>query len=96
MTRLALQHTYPQWEPPEDDPCAPEEEFRQVQHGAMRIVKNRRRARLLKRRGVPVWPISLYVGGPTYWLWFVDHPRLLADVRQRGAVNEPDYSPLED
>lgn len=67
MTRPALVHTYPQWEPPEDDPSAPPEEWHNVQRGLMRIVRNRRRARLLERRGVPLW-----THGPKCWLWFVE------------------------
>lgn len=67
MTRPALQHTYPQWEPPEDDPSAPEDEWRETQYGRMRIVRNRRRVRLLKRRGVPMWLIC------GTWCWFVEH-----------------------
>ena len=66
MTRAPLQHTYPQWEPPEDDPCAPEEEWRETQRGRMRIVRNHKRVRLLKRRGVPMWLIC------GVWCWFVD------------------------
>lgn len=67
MTRQALMHTYPQWEPPEDDPSAPVEEYRQVQHGRMRIVRNRKRARVLAKRGVPLWRSE------NAWLWFVEH-----------------------
>lgn len=66
MTRAPLQHTYPQWEPPEDDPSAPAEEWRETQRGRMRIVRNRKRVRLLKRRGVPMWLIC------GVWCWFVE------------------------
>lgn len=66
MTRAALVHTYPHWAPPEDDPGAPQEEWIQVQHGRMRPVRNRRRVRLLKRRGVPMWEIC------GVWCWFVE------------------------
>lgn len=66
MTRAALEHTYPQWEPPQDDPSAPAEEWSEVQRGRMRIVRNRKRVRLLKRRGVPMWLIC------GVWCWFVD------------------------
>lgn len=67
MTRAALQHTYPMWEPREDDPTAPVEEWVEVQRGRMRIVRNRKRVRLLKRRGVPMWLIC------GTWCWFVEH-----------------------
>lgn len=66
MTRPALQHTWPQWEPPEDDPSAPEEKWRETQHGRMRIVRNRKRACLLRKRGVPLWRHG------RDWLWFVE------------------------
>jgi hypothetical protein len=77
MTRAPLEHTYPQWNPPEDDPCAPEEDWRETQYGVMRIVRSRKRARVLKRRGVPLWNES------GCWLWFVAHPRLEAERRKR-------------
>jgi len=66
MTRPALQHTYPQWEPPEDEPYAPSEDYREVQRGQTRIVRNPKRARLLRKRGVPMWPVR------EGWLWFVE------------------------
>lgn len=70
MTHPALQHSYPQWEPPETDPYAPIEEYREVWCGRMRIVRNRKRARKLKRRGVPMW--DLRERGRHAWAWFVE------------------------
>lgn len=70
MTRPALTHVYPQWTPPVDDPTAPIEEYVEVFIGRMRIVRNRRRMRLLKRRGVPMWD-SLETPGRA-WLWFTE------------------------
>jgi len=69
MSRAPLLHTCPQWEPPEDDPSAPESEWSEVQRGRLRIVRNRRRVRLLKRRGVPMWQIC------GVWCWFVEPER---------------------
>jgi hypothetical protein len=77
MTRAALEHTYSILESPEDDPAAPVEEWRDTQYGVMRIVRNRRRVRLLKRRGVEMWKIA------GTWCWFVDHPRLMEERRKR-------------
>lgn len=71
-TRPPLLHTYPQFEPPEDDPSAPVEDYREVWRGSMRIVRNRKRARLLKRRGVPMWDIR--ENGRRMWAWFVEVP----------------------
>lgn len=82
MTRPRLIDTLPQWEPPEDDPNAPVEEWREVQYGVLRIVHNRKRVRLLKRRGVVMWQIA------GVWCWFVDHPRLIA--KKRRAIEESD------
>lgn len=45
-----LQHVYPQWEPPEDDPNG---ELRHVWRGKLRVV-HAQRARKLRRRGVPL------------------------------------------
>jgi hypothetical protein len=70
MTRAALLHSYPQWEPPEDDPSAPLEDYREVWRGKMRIVRSRRRARMLMRRGVPM--LDLREQGKRLWLWFVE------------------------
>lgn len=95
MTRPALADTVPQWEPPEDDPSAPSEEWREVQRGVMRIVRNRRRARLLKRRGVILWT-SPGPRGQMAWLWFVDHPRLNAERDKRMAAHTPEFVTLED
>jgi hypothetical protein len=73
-TGLALQHVYPQWEPPEDDPSG---EIREVWRGIMRIVRSRRRMLKLRKRGVAI--LHLGVGpdrpgasGP--WAWFVSYP----------------------
>lgn len=63
-----LPHTYPQWEPPMDDPTAPIEEYVETWCGRMRIVRNRRRKRLLQRRGVPMMKLPSGEG----WAWFVD------------------------
>lgn len=76
MTRAPLQHSYPQWEAPEDDPSAPEEDLRQVWRGRMRIVRNRRRMRKLRKRGVPLMDLRACNAdgyhGPHEWAWFVD------------------------
>lgn len=76
MTRPALIHAYPQWEPPEDEPSAPQEEWRQVWTGRMRIVRNRRRIRKLKRRGVPMMDLRACHAdgyhGPLEMAWFVE------------------------
>jgi hypothetical protein len=64
--RAALQHAYPQWEPPEDDPIAPIEDYRQVWRGKMRIV-HKQRARKLRRRRVPLMNI-----GHCCWAWFTE------------------------
>ena len=55
MTRRALSHAYPRWEPPEDDPYGDPCE---VWVGRMRIVSPRR-ARTLRRRGVPLLPLHV-------------------------------------
>lgn len=61
-----LPHVYPQWAPPLDDPSADPEYFVEVFYGHMRIVHNRRRAKLLRDRGVPMWR------APDGWLWFTE------------------------
>lgn len=71
MNRPALQHTYPMWEPPENEPWAPEEDWREVQRGRMRIVRNRKRAAKLRRRGVPLWRHG------RCWLWFTEREELV-------------------
>lgn len=73
MTR-PLAHTYPAWEPPEDDPSAPPEEYREVWHGLMRIVRNPRRAKLLRRRGVPLWKQEATASTRRCWFWFTEVP----------------------
>lgn len=65
-----LQHVYPQYEPPEDDPLASEEEYREVWNGYMRIV-HARRARVLRRRGVPLLKVESTHGHSRY-AWFVE------------------------
>jgi hypothetical protein len=76
MTRAALVHTYPQWEPPEDEPSAPVEDYREVWTGQMRIVRNRRRIRKLQRRGVPMMDLRARNAdgyrGPRVMAWFVE------------------------
>lgn len=76
MTRPALVHVYPQWEPPEDDPTAPPEEWRETWRGSGRIVRNARRARLLRKRGVPLWDLRENGGhgggSPRAWYWFTE------------------------
>jgi hypothetical protein len=67
-----LQHVYPQWEPPEDDPSAPQEEWRQVWHGRMRII-HRQRYRTLIRRGIPKSAMWM-LGKPGRYAWFVELP----------------------
>lgn len=59
-----LQHSYPVWEWPDDDPGG---DLREVWCGNMRIVRNRRRARLLRKRGVPMLTVK-----PGEWLWFTE------------------------
>lgn len=92
LLRKPLLDTVPQYEPPEDDPNAPNEEWVEVQRGVIRIVRNRKRARKLKRRGVVMWT-SLGPHGQIAWLWFVDHPRLNAerDKRVRDFDREHGY-----
>jgi hypothetical protein len=74
--RAPLTHAYPQWQPPEDDPSAPIEELREVWRGQMRIVRNRRRLRKLKRRGVPLMDLRARLvdgyRGPRSMAWFVE------------------------
>lgn len=63
-------HAYPQWEPPEDDPTAAPEDYREVWRGAMRLV-GRQRARTLRRRGVPLMSVHRR-GGVRAWAWFIE------------------------
>jgi hypothetical protein len=76
MSRKALAHAYPQWQPPDDDPGAPTEDYREVWIGRMRIVRNRRRIRKLKRRGVPMMDLRPRNAdgcrGPRCMAWFVE------------------------
>lgn len=67
-----LQHVYPQWEAPEDEPTAAPEAYRQVWRGRMRIV-GRQRARKLRRRGVPVMrSVEITSRGRHRHAWFVE------------------------
>lgn len=70
ISAAPLIHVYPQFEPPEDEPWVPVDEWREVWRGRMRIVRNARRARLLKRRGVPMW--NVVEKGRRLWMWFVE------------------------
>lgn len=62
-----LQHVYPQWEEPEDDPGG---ELREVWRGQMRIVHSQR-ARKLRKRGVPMWTLHK-PGDRAKYAWFVE------------------------
>lgn len=68
-----LQHVYPQMLPPDDDPGAPVEDYRETWVGKMRIV-HRQRARALRRRGVPRWAMwTLHKPGErAKYAWFVE------------------------
>lgn len=74
MSRARLQHTYPQWLPPHDDERAPEEEWRETWIGRMRLVRNPRRARQLRDRGVPLMDTGerTQKKGHTVFAWFVE------------------------
>lgn len=76
MTRAALTHVYPYWAPPLNDPYAPQEEWSEQVVGRMRIVRNRRRARLLKCRGVPMW----FNSHERCWMWFIELPEVKDDA----------------
>lgn len=72
MSTQRLQHTEPQYAPPEDDPLAPPEEYRQVWSGKMRIV-GCQRARKLRRRGVPIMrSVEITSRGRHRHAWFVE------------------------
>lgn len=62
--RQPLPHVYPYWNTPEHDPHS--EELVEKFYGDMRIVRNKQRARLLRRRGVPMWKVG------REWLWFTE------------------------
>jgi hypothetical protein len=70
----ALQHAYPQWGPPEDEPHADVEDYREVWRGKARIVRNPKRARLLRKRGVPLMDTGFRTArrGRFVWFWFVE------------------------
>lgn len=86
----ALQHAYPMWEPPEDDPTAPPEDFHQVWHGKMRIVRSRKRRRALQRRGVPMLHLGRGPKGPGPWAWFIEPPLELVTVDAETAKQMQD------
>ena len=65
-----LSHVYPTWGPREDDPHAPEDEWCESFEGRMRVVRNRKRAKLLRDRGVPLWFIPATATTRRYWVWF--------------------------
>lgn len=85
--RAPLKDVYPVWETDEfgDD--------REVWHGRMRIVRNRKRMRKLKRRGVMFMDLRAKTGnkhpdgyeGPRAWAWFTPHP---ADLAHRELMHE--------
>lgn len=89
--RPPLVHSYPQWEAPEDNPSAPEEELREVWRGDMRIIRNRRRARLLRKRGVPLMDLRMRNAdgyhGPHAWAWFVDFDSVPAGTKYRKRID---------
>jgi hypothetical protein len=66
---------------------------REVWHGRMRIVRNRKRMRKLKRRGVMFMDLRAKTGnkhpdgyeGPRAWAWFTPHP---ADLAHRELMHE--------
>ena len=64
MHPLPLQHTYPYWDTPEHDPHS--DDLVECWRGEMRIVRSKQRARLLRRRGVP---LLRSIDGA--WMWFV-------------------------
>jgi len=67
----ALVHNYPFWDQDEHSG-----EDREVWTGSMRIVRNRRRARKLKKRGVPMMDLRAFTAagyvGKFEKAWFVD------------------------
>lgn len=67
-----LQHVYPHWDAPHWDPHS--DELVEVFCGDMRIVRNKQRAKFLRRRGVPMWKSG------REWLWFVE-PRTTASSK---------------
>lgn len=76
MTRPPLLHVYPQWRAPFSDPTAPPEDFVQTWDGSMRLVRNPKRARLLRRRGVPLLDTGERTRrGCTVFAWFVELPQ---------------------
>lgn len=70
---MKLNHTYPQMMPPEDEPTAPIDDYREVWAGSMRLVRSRKRRRVLQRRGVPMMDTGeRTTGGKKVWAWFVE------------------------
>lgn len=86
-----LESAYSAWV---DDPAHPDGpyagEARQVYEGHMRIVRNARRAKLLKRRGVEVdcYTNPMGIGGVAkrFWVWFETQASYNARMRQRKLV----------
>ena len=75
MTRPPLPHVFPRFAPPLDEPAAPLDDYRQVWEGAMRLVRSPKRARLLRRRGVPLMDTGERTRtGLTVFAWFVELP----------------------
>ena len=63
-----------QWLPPEDDPGADLEEYRETWIGRMRIV-HKQRARKLRRRGEQVVEFGTDRMGRKLLVWFVERDR---------------------
>jgi hypothetical protein len=74
MTRAPLQHAYPQLMPPEHEPSAPLDDYREVWIGEMRLVRNPRRTRQLRRRGVPLMDTGERTQRKSHivFAWFVE------------------------
>lgn len=70
MGTAPLIHVYPTWGPSNDDPHAPEDEWCEHFEGRMRVVRNRKRAKLLRDRGVPMWRLPAVAGQRRYQVWF--------------------------
>lgn len=98
MTR-ALQHAYPHWV--DLDPYFPSADGgREVFDGHMRIVRNARRAKLLRRRGVPLMTMAGDVardGSPArkYWAWFETDESYTRRMSKRKCGFELFVSPLQ-
>jgi outer membrane biosynthesis protein TonB len=67
-----LQGVYSQWLPPDNDPTAPVEDYRETwENASMRIV-HRQRARKLRRRGEQVVEFGTDSKGRKLLVWFVE------------------------